>query len=335
MVDLILSLFILIFILMGCEMTERKIISKTPLNDIRSKIENIPQKDRVNLENFFKLLIKDHNFAYTLFGSKPCSIAGYMNPMEYHTMEGLIPLDSFEFVIFEKGMESWSKYSHLFPSDKFILKKITFEGKPTFMAMLLINRETTIAILESQLDSIRNRYKLEGTTKDLFNKMILDEKFLQFFLQPAIEGILLGYGKGNAFHFEKARDLSININKNYSPPFNLETLKPLSRLFVDGYVSKGLEPVVLSSTTIEFSSLVDELNNLTNDWITFELTGGDYFLEEFQSPVFSTYSDNPETRKLNDNYYADRQKIIDAYIEKSFLEVTLNQWTQTNNNKWF
>jgi hypothetical protein len=61
--------------------------------DVLKKLASIPSEDQEKLETFFKVLIKDHDFAYTLFGEKPCSIAPYIKTTQFS--HSLMPLRYF------------------------------------------------------------------------------------------------------------------------------------------------------------------------------------------------------------------------------------------------
>lgn len=324
---LVVTLIILLFNIEKINQHFRVIPSEI---DIKKNISIIPLEDQEKLKAFFTILIKDHNFAYTLFGEKPCSIAGYMKASEFH--DGLVPLTYFESSIFDEGWKSWCKYLHLFPSDNFVMKLIIYEGSPQYRSILIINKKAMLAVLKTHKKTIQKHLQVSLNENEILTKIIEDDK-LWLSSSPTIEGILLGFGEPNSNLFEKCRELSLFINKNSYPPFKCHwnKLSELGLLFVQGYSSKELEPISDSFNNFtQTTSSIDELNNLTQTRQIFELRGSDQFLEDFHSPVFVIVPNSSETESLYKIYAENREKISKAYQGKPFIETTLNQWVKNN-----
>jgi hypothetical protein len=280
----------------------------------------IPLEDKKALEAFFELLVKDHNYAYTLFGSKPVSIAGY---------NGWDPT-SFETLILEKGWTSWCKYSYLFPSQNFVLRRLDFGSRYwiNYRGILIINKQAALNTLRTHLQLIQNYLQVDFTAEKLLGNLLEDDQLLTKLTQRGdMLGILLGYGKANAINFEKRLSLSLYIHEATLPPLkeNLEGLNPLSLLFVKGYARSKLEPSFTFSS-LDLSFLIQELNKITEINAAFELEKSDYPLDNIQTPIFNAVLEDEETKQLYKDYSAMRNKIEEAYKDKPIFEVTINQW---------
>lgn len=281
--------------------------------------ETLPSEDRRVLNEFFELLIKDHNFAYTLFGTKPISIAGYngMNPT------------SFETLILERGWASWCKYKHFFPSRYFELRQVDLgrQNGICYKEIVLINKQATLNIIRKNIRIFRDYLENDWSSESIMKTILEDDNlFKKLTDRSDIFGILLGYGNLNASNFEKRIDLSLHINEETSPPFyeNLEGLDALGQLFVKGYGKSKLDPN--SKLSLDLPTSKEELHKVIKALGFFELDQSDYLLDNIQPIVFAADMNDEETKWLKQNYSETRNKIIDAYSNQSIFEVTMNQW---------
>lgn len=86
--------------------------------NISNVVKKIPQKDQEKLEVFFKTLIINNNFGYTLFGEKP---------IVFETFSTSFALDNISSPLLSEGWKTWEKYQHLFPSHQFFLENIKYD----------------------------------------------------------------------------------------------------------------------------------------------------------------------------------------------------------------
>lgn len=98
---------------------------------INELLETIPAEDRKTLEQFFQFLFLDNEFSYTLFGEKPITVT-------IITAQPRLEC-AIEHLISEKGWEVWTRYQHLFPSSRFIVKRDIF-GENLAITISLINK---------------------------------------------------------------------------------------------------------------------------------------------------------------------------------------------------
>lgn len=280
-------------------------------------VETINQEDKRDLSNFFELLIRYGDFAYTLFGEKPCSIATYRKNLDF----------SYHSVILENGWRCWLKHNHLFPSKNFALRRIEITDHMPISEFIVINKKSTLAAIENNIEVFHKTLKTQASAEKILNLMLSDNAYLKTIFNSELLGILLGYGTINAKSFEKRLNYSTAINELSSPPFkeNLNNLSPLSLLFVKGHPANVFK-VDPSYSNQEISFLIEELNRLVAELDIFELAEADYLLEKTPSPIFAHIKNAPETLNLYKQYAQDREKINEAYHNQSIYDVTIKQW---------
>lgn len=269
----------------------------------------IAEQDRAALEAFFRVLLIKNNFAYTLFGSKPCSFAtaGHHQKIAINSA-----LNNFDTVILRKGWECWQKYAHQYSNSNYLLQ---LSENSNVMTVTLINKQA----LKDTLKEHQNLLPADLTAEKLFEMICKDASCLDDFNRYDLTGIVLGYGVNNALAFEKKIKLCHQLNSSNELPFQSftsmllpENANLVSRLKNDD-AFENVEPL----------ELVQELNNLRFE--TFELADSDFFIEQFQLPSFAVLSKDPETIHLQQEYANIRENLTNVYKNKSFLETTLNQ----------
>lgn len=280
--------------------------------------EQIDPNDQKKIQLFFDHLIRSGNFAYTLFGEKPCSITVYSSKLDF----------SYDSIILEQGWMCWLSHNHLFPSLHFALKKINNVENRGVNEIILINKKKTLNVIKSNIKEFHKRLDTQISAEEILNLMLVDNAFLQnIFEKSDLVGILLGYGTINAMNFENRVKLSLAVNERSSPPYieNLNDLSPLSLYFVKAYSTKRYKSDPVFSNQ-EISILTQELDRLVGELDTFELAEADDILEKIPSPVFAFIQNDPETIDLHIKYARDREKVIEAYKNKPIFDVTMKQW---------
>lgn len=173
-------------------------------NAIREKIAQIPSEDRKNITRFLTFVVFQSSFGYVLFGDKPMAFEEFIEtddiPREYFrsytdVQQGL------KYYVWQRGIKAWEKYQHLFPSNHFrlIVKKAQKPGDTT--TVILIRKsafESTVLKYRQDFETtLRQKVSPEGLLADFYNRGFgeaLDH-------HPALLGILLGYGRNNAWHY--------------------------------------------------------------------------------------------------------------------------------------
>lgn len=276
--------------------------------------------DYENLKAFFEILVRDSEFAYTLFGNKPCSIAFFQTHHDHFDTPSSIT--SF---LMGTAFETWSKCQHRFRSKNFIIKKI-FNNN--YYSLLIINKKVLLKLFKLNLETIKAKLQIQLSPLELMEKFISDDNFLQTFIaHQDLLGLILGYGKNNSTLFERRAELCSILNRLTKPPLNekKEELNDSSAILVQFYKASSANFIPIPDTDT-ISELCKELNDITSKEETFELPGSYFLFEEFQSPVFIAFQNDPETKMLLNDYLQTRNVIHEAYRDKNILEVTLNQW---------
>jgi hypothetical protein len=315
---ILISCYLSLFLLFsGC--------NKSPSHRI---LQAIPEQDQETLSSFFQLLFCDDNFSYTLFGNKPMSIGDFFSSTTLWALN--TPGES---LIFEKGWKVWESYASLFPSDEFVLKRC--ESKKSnwkILSIFLIHKKHALKAIRDNLDTFQEVLGHPVNPQQLLQELCDPHKdIMETLSHNSLFGILLGYGKVNAMNFERKVTICDQLNAKMTPPFSghhdMEALQPASQRLVQWRDSKTFcYPSEDCLPASENDSLAEELNEILTKGDGFELYGSDYFLDKFTPPMFIARNHSRETEKLHADYLATKQKLHRAYLQGSFLEVTLNQW---------
>lgn len=299
-------------------------------DDILVKIHEIPISEREKLVDFFDLLIKDFQCAYTLFGDKPCSFASYVNPAQCLSSESLNKLN---YYIFEEGWLCWLHCQHLFSSENYRLRKIEPPNSALKM-ILMINKRALINVINQHLARFQKELNLDLSAEEMFRKIDSDDIFLTKVLADSARlGILLGYGEDNSDIFKKKQTLINQVNACMFPPLKegLESDSSKKEPLIKAYSNKRMKLKGSEESLQDPEKITSELNDISQKTHFFTLPGSDFFQDEIQSPVFASLSDSQETMKLYDRYDKMREDVSKAYQDKPLIEVTLSQWIKNTN----
>lgn len=283
---------------------------------VRSLAEISPE-ERKKLESFFDTLVKDYNYPYTLFGDKPCSFASYEHVRKAPSLHSL---KNQEFYILDEGWNTWLRHQDLFPSTHYMMRKVS---DSTLEMIIVINKIALQGVLRKHLDKFQQELGMPFSVEEIVKKVETEQGFFENLIDSPLLGILLGYGKVNTECFERRMQLCQRLSA-LPPPFELEGVTAKSQLFLRGY-SKNFRGETEFENSENIPLKLGELNQLIAKCNFFELKGGDFFQEEILSPVFAAVKDE-ETDALQTKYEEARETIINAYRNKSVIEVTLTQW---------
>lgn len=192
-----------------------------------NNIQQIPMEDRWVLEDFFRNLILDEGGAYTLFGDKPMTYDAWFeisrDDIPSILISGRIFMANERLAI---GWKTWEKYRHLFPSRNYLL--MARHRNEHWIELLLINRLQFAKKVKENLCEFGSAYE-----NGFFSKSVLkqyedgsDSLFRLLKEHHGLFGILLGYGKRNAYlYHERDRILldffhfTLKTNPRPSPEF--------------------------------------------------------------------------------------------------------------------
>ncbi len=269
--------------------------------EIYHKLSLIPISDRQKIEAFFRVLLFREGGAYVIFGEKPVAVSGF------HSGYGDIKsLTLFRGRIFrhywsiKKGLESWKKYSHLFPSKRFIIKEIPIDHDTTLI--FLISKENVLKTVRHCYDDFKcvlGNMKPNSIVKKILRE---DKAFLNLIKHEAFLGILLGFGRNNAWLFHKRA-------RTYYDPNEFT-------LIVNPKPEKG------------FISVEEERAYYSEKMKDFPPNSKRCIFNMLELPSFCADLDSEETRELLRNYQLQRDQIHALYSNGNFLEITLRTFTK-------
>ncbi len=265
------------------------------LHEIRSKLALIPQSERNDLEHLFRHLIFRSSFAYVLFGDKPMAFETLLSTQaiwrQYMHLYSRFEA-GLNFFKYQRGWETWERYKHLFPIENFILVQQNDLRSPSTTSIFLINKQAFLSTI-----SHHNQDFVKVLGKDVNPRKLMESFYKKTNTfdenikhHPALLGILLGYGKGNSWHYWQMGEFRKKTKKQHisiSPP---------------GQSRANFVPV-------------------------FEEPNLDLGCPIFP-PMFMCDPETIETKKLRKKYRQQRIAIYKEYQDKDFLEVTLLQLTK-------
>ncbi len=272
---------------------------------LRKKLRQIPLEDQWVIEAFFRSFLLKNGGAYTLFGDKPVTYDAYFDfPID-------APSASFstspasrriwqENHEIQQGWKTWEKYQHLFPSGRFLLKARHLNEH--WVEILLINKQNFIQKVEEHNDDFQSIIGNTETGSRLLTTYENGNVALFDLLKKhhGLFGILLGFGKKNAWLYQQRERVLIDFHR-----FTLK-VNPLP--------------------SQEFGTITEEREFYQN-------TLSRVFNENCRAchkflhlPHFAADLNSAETRQLQEHYLQERRAVQEMYSHGNFLEITLKQF---------
>jgi hypothetical protein len=264
------------------------------------------QKERFLIEALLQDMVFEQGFAYSLFGNKPVSLAGY-------------PLtSSFDNVFFHKKplsiSEAWpvleKTIAHYYQGNYVLLKQLDQNPqKHHIFQVLLVNKSSFIQTVTEHLDLFREFLGGEIHPKSLLDEILLNERSLWDIIDnnDALYGILLGYGKKNSLAFKRRRELG-QVFDPYCQ--DLQKLPP--------FCPKPSE---------KFHSSEEEYNYFKREHCFFDMCLSP--LSPLMPPYFMSMKNyEEETSLLAEEYKKTFKNIIEIYAKGDFLSITLERLLQ-------
>lgn len=254
---------------------------------------NIPKHDLKNVKYLFESLVDDHDYSYTIFGSKPMSLADFC--LEVPHGRPFYRWIRSQFLMFKRkaSLKAWYKYRQEFDFKDFIFLD---EEKDLIdcLVLILINKKNMLHVLHEH----------ESVFKEELGDSFTPEAFLEKLEKREISiakathdsqkllGIMLGYGVRNATIFQERYDLMHAIAKRKK-----ENLP---------------EDEMLKQKLATLESQIDCFSELDADAIIHPL----YFVADLS---------HPETISLKKKYEQERQQIIALRKKRNFTDLVLKR----------
>lgn len=263
---------------------------------INASISNIPKKEMKDIENFFYDLVVNHDFAYTIFGSKPMSLADMCLKMPSHLPIHKHLKARFLLTKAKRSLAAWYKYRHEFTFKDFIFLDHE-EDLFDCLVLVLINKKHMLDILHQHISIFRGELGDSFTPESFLEKLEKREISLAKATHDSdlLLGIMLGYGERNATLFQERFDLLRAISKRKK-----ENLPPNPTL--------NIRLDVIEAQLGDFSEFEED-----------PIVPPLYFLAD---------TSHPETKILKQKYTQDKQTIEELMEKPKFRDKVLEKLTQ-------
>lgn len=277
--------------------------------DVSTILAVMPKSDRKKLEYFFLRLITEDSFGYVLLGKKPMSLV----VVEEKITNPFASWSIFRYTIVPRRIKSnqdfaiWKKYEKFFPTSRFVFfYEKEQQDNRLITLMNLINKKTFISTVEEHAEDFKAILNYEVTAEELL-KQGAYRPFLADLLRnhDALIGILLGFGRSNAYLFHQKSQF----------PSDQEKIDFLEKSHFDSVWTEE-----------EFENIRKKYDSVS--WMSTYITGSHIKnLDLMVLPGFGGVFDSPETQHWRKHYLETREAIIQYYENKDFLETTLKLLT--------
>ena len=271
----------------------------------RSLTYHIGEKEKLLIETLLQDMIFEQGFAYTLFGNKPVSLAGYF------------PNPSFDTIFFSKRrthlpiLEAWSALEknilcHL-QGNYALLKQVDLNEKTHHVfKVIIINKSCFLQMVTEHLDLFCELLGEKIHPQELLDEVMLNKRSLLDILKKneALYGIILGYGKQNSFAFKRRWDLAQVFNPYCQ---NSQKFSPFYPKASKGFLSSEEEYCYFENAHGFFDIHPSPLSPL-------------------EPPYFMIMkNDDKETETLEKIYKKNFKEIVKIYAKGDFLSITLDR----------
>jgi hypothetical protein len=293
-----LGCFIFIFVVVSLYIYQHSLFycyTKIHIQYINDQLLEMPKDDLLCLEELMDEELFWSPIAYTLFGNKPISISHYF---EEDVINIRCHSDAKQNCINENKMKKegwnlWQKYSYLFPSKNYKVISYKENDDSGFTTVLFINEPSLFNVLYENIYDFQKVLGYEYSNDKIYKSILNGEKELlnKIFNHDALLGMLLGFGRRNAWNFYYREQIRNQLKDKVCESIDFQELDKKLKAFHEENLEK---------------------------------------LECFYLPRFCADPSDPETKSLKKKYLSDQQKIRRIYRKNNKLVVTLLQFTKSN-----
>lgn len=267
-------------------------------SDVHQILQKMPKRDRKKLEYFFRESISWESFGYVLHGKKPMAFGGIDGAPLFKSWDSFLYAISPRRIQYMNGYKSWKKYEHLFPSRRFIF---LYEKIASGMTVFLIDKENFDQTVKKYSEDFKSILHREVTGETLLREAKSRSLFEVLGNDDRLIGILLGYGRGNAYLFHLRSQIQsreertkFNEENHFGDPWQQEWEQLDKKMDAYGWISA----------------------NITGEHIK--------DLDLINYPGFCARIDSTETLDLKKIYDETRKKMIESFKGQDFLETVLH-----------
>jgi hypothetical protein len=224
------AIFIGSLLFIGYERNRFNVLSRKEVLAIREQLKVLSREEKKDLAYFINQVISFDQFSYTLIGYKPMSIANVI----VEDTEDLSPFWREAFKTsnqqrLRSGYLVWKKYQSFFSKKNHLFVDYTFLGIGR-REIALICPKLCMAVIQEHLPDFQEILGKPYTTEEVFLILTHPEhtEFYKIIDNTRLIGILLGFGRNNAYFYERYRGGVSRSNMTRNQRLAQDTLQMFS-----------------------------------------------------------------------------------------------------------
>lgn len=202
------------------------LISIFILNAIHASEQSLPlPEERIWLTQFFKDLLLYEGGIYTLLGEKPITIVSLPHYTQeeieaYHAKlseDERKKLFSMKNYSLPQTWDKWKKINDRYQMKRFLLNEFRSESNQKVSHLYFVNILQTANLIEDHYENFRKEVEFDFDPLEVVLQLkqeTLSEFWLKISKNSYLSGLLLGYGKANAYAFHRKYSSS-KISKEF------------------------------------------------------------------------------------------------------------------------
>ncbi len=257
--------------------------------DVSVILAAMPKRDREKLEYFFRGLIIEENFGYVLLGKKPMAFATSWKKI--NSLKQFLPYKiAPRWVKYRDGLQIWEKYEKFFPTTRFLLFEGEYDHSDDPNILVLINKKEFAQKVEECIDDFTSILQYNTSGERLLQECRFKPLFSDLLAgHQGLFGILLGFGRENAYLFHQRSQLSSEEErKDFSSKLQFHSSWPEE----------------------EYEKLFNQFESMS--WIS-KITGS--YLKDIELialPGFACILSSPETRYWQKHYLKQEIRLLNT-----------------------
>jgi len=280
----------------------------------KKQLEALSSNDRIVLEKFFRIFLRDSQGGFVLFGNKPVCSEGILPSEQSHLLMLGSELHERN-IVFKEGLKVWRKLP--LKSDHYF---VHVYNKPTYQwqEILLVNRGQVLKVIQENLPLFQYVLGPMVTPEEFFQKMMDPEESLGSIFKEdrVLIGVILGFGVQNSLFISRMENIDELLEQREKIPF--KSIKQEKKSKKKGFFQKHFSQTYPG---FGFSNLTDELAHLGDQAeVSKELVK----TSSPQIPWFGCLK-SKETEKLLSDYRKAQKQIHEILNSNRFLERVFSQ----------
>lgn len=183
------------------------VVSREEILIVHEKLKVLSPQEKQDLTYFINWAISSDPYPYTLTGYKPMSITNVLvEDVADASLHERETLKNPNHQKLKRGYLVWEKYQSYFPRKKYLLINYPFlrKGKKE---VALICSKACVAVIQEHLEDFRGILGKPYTSEEVFGILTHPEHadFHKIIDRTCLVGILLGFGRNNAYLYEQYR----------------------------------------------------------------------------------------------------------------------------------